>query len=210
MKRQIHPIVFLLALTLAWPAPASFAQSENADQKPSNHLQDNKTDDAVRKKPYAKEAIKHYNRGVELHQNGYLQEASNEYKAAIDLEWRMMEAWSNLGLIYVGQKLYDKAIESFERALSLSENFWGSDSPRLHPMLIRLAALCSAHNRYAESERLYKQALGINEKGIDSGYPETLEAYAALLRKTNRATEASKLEEKARIIRTSRTKANAE
>ncbi len=72
-----------------------------------------------KKKGYADEAVKHYNRGVEYHQNGSLNQAIQEYKAAIEADGRLAEAYSNLGAVYLAQKSYAKAAEAFNKALAL-------------------------------------------------------------------------------------------
>jgi tetratricopeptide (TPR) repeat protein len=72
-----------------------------------------------KKKGYADEAVKHYNRGVEFHQNGSLNQAVQEYKAAIEADGRLAEAYSNLGAVYLAQKSYAKAAEAFNKALAL-------------------------------------------------------------------------------------------
>jgi len=69
--------------------------------------------------PYADDAIKHYNHAVELHQSGFLNQAIGEYKAAIEADDRLEEAYSNLGLIYAAQRNYTKAIDVFNKALAL-------------------------------------------------------------------------------------------
>lgn len=74
------------------------------------------------KKSYVEEAIKHYNRGVELHQSGFLNQAIAEYKGAIEADSRMEEAFSNLGVIYAAQRNYPRAREAFQTALSLKPN----------------------------------------------------------------------------------------
>ena len=58
--------------------------------------------------------------------------------------------------------------------------------------------------RYAEAEPLYKRALAILEKALGPDHPDvatTLENYAALLRKTGRTTEATKMEARAKAVR---------
>jgi tetratricopeptide (TPR) repeat protein len=67
-------------------------------------------------RPYAKEAVGHYNKGIELHEHGFLSQAVTEYKAAIESDNRMGEAYSNLGVIYGAQRKYDNALECFEKA----------------------------------------------------------------------------------------------
>ncbi len=58
--------------------------------------------------------------------------------------------------------------------------------------------------RYAEAEPLYKRALAILEKALGPDHPDvatTLENYAALLRKTGRTTEATKMEARGKAVR---------
>ncbi len=58
--------------------------------------------------------------------------------------------------------------------------------------------------KYAEAEPLYKRSLAIVEKALGPEHPDvatSLKNYAALLRKTGRATEASKMEARAKAIR---------
>ncbi len=73
-------------------------------------------------KPYAREAIDQFNQGVELHKTGYLTKAITAYKAAIQADDRIEQAWSNLGLLYTAQKSWSKAMEAFDKALELKPN----------------------------------------------------------------------------------------
>src|SRR5271155_5736421 len=61
-----------------------------------------KTEEPKKKKKssYSEAAIKHYNRGVELHGQGFLNQAIQEYRQALESDSRMEESWSNLGGIY--------------------------------------------------------------------------------------------------------------
>lgn len=204
---SIRLIVIVLSLTLSgsdWP---SFATSESAEPNVFEFSTARNASRAKIKEPYAEGAINHYNRGVQLHQEGHLNSALSEYQSAIDLDGRMYEAWCNQGVIYCGQKHYDKAIEAFEKSLEIQERIWGSDNPRLCTPLVQLAALYAAHSRYVQAEQLYKRALPMAESSFNENYPAVLHAYASLLRKMNREAAASELEEKARHIRNCRLKA---
>ena len=67
-----------------------------------------------------------------------------------------------------------------------------------------LAWLCRVQGRYAEAELLFKRALTIQENALRPDHPdaaETLEDYAALLRKTGRSAEAEAMEARAKAIR---------
>ena len=61
-----------------------------------------------------------------------------------------------------------------------------------------------AQGRQAEAEPLHKRVLAIVEKALGSGHPSVatiLENYAALLRKTGRGAEATRMEARAKAIR---------
>ena len=67
-----------------------------------------------------------------------------------------------------------------------------------------MALLYDAQDNYAEAEPLYRRALAILEKALGPEHPnvaQVLENYAELLRKTNRKTEAAKMEARAKAIR---------
>ncbi len=112
-------------------------------------------------RPYAEEAFKHYNRGVELHQAGFLNQAIAEYKSAIEADARMEEAWSNLGGIYAAQKSYPKALEAFEKALQLK--------PDRPTTLNGYGTVLYARGKTVEAKEKWKQAVQI-EPGFASAY----------------------------------------
>jgi tetratricopeptide (TPR) repeat protein len=72
------------------------------------------------KDPYNKAAVEHYNEAIKLHKAGFLSKAIFEYQAAIDEDIRVVEAWTNLGVIYGIQKNYKAATNSFDHALEIS------------------------------------------------------------------------------------------
>ncbi len=58
--------------------------------------------------------------------------------------------------------------------------------------------------KYAEAEPLYERALAIREEALGAEHPhvaQSLENYAALLRKTGRDAEAARMEARAKAIR---------
>ena len=70
-----------------------------------------------------------------------------------------------------------------------------------------LAEIYRRRGQYAEAEPLYRRALTIRESVLGREHPEVatnLENYAALLRKTSRATEAAGLEARPQAIRAKR------
>ncbi len=67
-----------------------------------------------------------------------------------------------------------------------------------------LALLYQAQGRYPEAEALYERSLAIGEKALGAEHPDvaqSLENYAALLRKTRRGAEAENMEARAKAIR---------
>ena len=67
-----------------------------------------------------------------------------------------------------------------------------------------MAEIYRDEGRYADAEPLIKQALAIWQKASMSEHPSaasSLEIYADLLRKTNRAAEAAEIEARAKAIR---------
>jgi len=77
--------------------------------------------------------------------------------------------------------------------------------------LNNLGLLYRAQGKYAEAEPLYRRALAIAEKTLGPGHPDlavVLRGLAALLRATDRKTEAEQLEARATLIRAKRTWTN--
>ncbi len=105
---------------------------------------------------------------------------------------------------------YVEAVKQTKAALSLAEAF-GPDDPRLATTLYVLARLYDTQGSYAEAEPLHKRTLRIVEKALGPEHPnvaQSLENYAAELRKTGRTTEAVKLEARAKAIRAKHAKEN--
>ena len=114
------------------------------------------------KKPYADQAVKHYNRGVELHQSGFLNQAIAEYKSAIEADARMEEAYSNIGLIYAAQRNYTKAQEAFSKALSLKA---------ARPTTLNgLGTVLYARGKVPEAMEKWKQAIAIDPQFASAYY----------------------------------------
>ena len=117
------------------------------------------TDDApasaeTAKKPYKDEAVRHYNRGHDLHKQGFYNQAIAEYRQAVLADDRMEEAHTNLGLIYAGQKNFAKAMESFKKSLALNPNRTNA--------LNGLGAVLYAKNRPQEAMEQWKKAVQID------------------------------------------------
>lgn len=142
------------------PMPADKSVAVPADPEPATPAASAASGNADTR-PYAEEAFKRYNRGVELHQAGFLNQAIAEYKGAIEADARMEEAWSNLGGIYAAQKSYPKAMEAFEKALQLK--------PDRPTTLNGYGTVLYARGKTAEAKEKWKQAVQI-EPGFASAY----------------------------------------
>ncbi len=97
-----------------------------------------------------------------------------------------------------------------------SNGNWDEKSPRAHDIQLSQLRparpeseactqlsrwLYDAQGRYAEAEPLYKRSLSIREKALGPEHPnvaQSLENYAALLRKTGRDAEAARMETRAK------------
>jgi len=180
----------------ATTAPVTVSKSEadsaskDSDQAKRAHLA--KTSDKAKKKikpispddrqPYTEGAVKHYNRGVELHQSGFLNQAIAEYKLAILADERIEEAYSNLGVIYAAQRNYPKAKSSFEMALLLK--------PNRPTTLNGLGTVLYAQGHIKDAKKKWQQALAADPNFASAYYnmgnayeseknlPEALDAYA--------------------------------
>ncbi len=114
---------------------------------------------------------------------------------------------NNLSRIYYLQGRYAEAEPLVRHALAIREKVLGKH-PDTANSLNNVAKLCYSLGRYSEAEPLYQRSLIMFEETLGKEHPilvATLENYAALLRKMNRADEAAKLEARARQIRLSTT-----
>jgi tetratricopeptide (TPR) repeat protein len=114
------------------------------------------------KRPYSAEAVEHYNRGIELHQSGFLNQAIAEYKAAITADPRMEEAYSNLGVIYAAQHSYSKAKDAFTHALSLK--------PNRPTTLNGLGTVLYAQKKFDEAKDKWLQAVTVDPNFASAYY----------------------------------------
>lgn len=108
------------------------------------------------RKGFNKEAIAHYNRGRALYEQGFFNKAIESYKAAVAIEERMDQAYSNLGLIYIKQNNYAKAQEAFKKALSLK--------PDSAYSLNGMASVLFFQKKYEEAIAKWEQAVKADPK----------------------------------------------
>ena len=137
------------------------------------------------------------------------------YKRALDIRIKehndantpdVYKTYNDIGELYLYLKDYKSAEESYQNALDIVERVFGKDqgSALVVTSLINLADVYRAQGKYAQAEPLYKQAMLNLENGKRKDTLEMadiLERYAEVLQNTNRATEAGKLKEDAKAIR---------
>jgi tetratricopeptide (TPR) repeat protein len=116
------------------------------------------------------------------------------------------KTYNDIGELYLYLKDYKSTEESYQNALNIVERVFGKDqgSALVVTSLLNLAGVYRAQGKYAQAEPLYKQAMLNLENGKRKDTLEMadiLERYAEVLQNTNRATEASKLTEDAKAIR---------
>ena len=119
-------------------------------------------------------------------------------------------SYTDGGIKAFQQGKHAEAEKFFQAAVKEAEQFGPQDS-RLPQSLNNLAALYYKQGQYARAEPVYKRSLGTREKALGPEHPDvaqSLQSYAALLRKTNRATEASGMEARAQAIRAKQSKKN--
>ena len=122
------------------------------------------------KQPYLPESIKHYNQAVELHRSGSINRAIAEYKTAVDIDGRLLEAWFNLGRIFAAQKSYGEAIEAYNKVLNIERSLPPTHSGRFMSFAA-LADVYQEQGNCAKAEELYREALSMNDKGLGMAYP---------------------------------------
>src|SRR5919201_4740049 len=100
----------------------------------------------------------HNSRGIELADRGWLDEAINDFKKAIELDPRSAHAHDNLATVYSEKKRYREALQEYLTALSLEP-----DSATAHYNLACFLATHGADMAIAE----YKDAIQ-----LDPEYPD--------------------------------------
>ena len=108
------------------------------------------------------------------------------------------------GSVYLAQKRYLLAEESYKKSLAILQKTVEPDHPFVAVTLNNLAESYYLQGRYDQAEPLYQRSLEMLEKTLGSDHPHLatgLENYSALLRVTSRASEAKKMEALAKAIR---------
>jgi tetratricopeptide (TPR) repeat protein len=100
----------------------------------------------------------------------------------------------------------------YQRSLKIYEKSLGPEHPDVATSLNNLAELYRIQGQYGKAEPLYQRSLKIWEKSLGPDHPDvatSLKNYAELLSQTGRTKEASRLADRARIIRGKHEQSNA-
>lgn len=109
----------------------------------------------------------------------------------------------NLAVLYQNAGRPAEAISEMEKSVALSRTTPHAE-PSLAQRLTFLGELYGSAGRLREAEQIFQEALRVAENSPTLAHeymPELLSSYAAVLRKTNRRTEAKELEARAHTIR---------
>lgn len=113
---------------------------------------------------------------------------------------------TNLGGRLRDQGKFAEAEPMLQRALAIRTKILPPDHPDIVRSTLGLANLYADQKKYAEADPLFQKCIAILErlKLYGTGYPnlpDTLRAYAGVLKQSGRADEAQKLEARANTLR---------
>jgi tetratricopeptide (TPR) repeat protein len=113
--------------------------------------------------------------------------------------------WQNRGELFRAQGRFTDAESCFKQALELRRKVLDNAHPEVAITAMSLATMYLSQNRCAEAEPALKCALQVRVRAFGVENPAVaacIETYVALLKRTKRGAIASKLEARARDIRT--------
>jgi tetratricopeptide (TPR) repeat protein len=142
-------------------------------------------------------ALAYMNRGLVYFRKGDDEMAISDYTRSLEIDAGLALAYANRGRAYGRSGQFDQALSDLNRALEIN--------PGAAEAYDGLARVHAVQGKYGEAESLFKKALAIFEMrfGPEHLYvAESLEGYAAVLRKMRREAEAGEAEARAKAIRT--------
>lgn len=105
--------------------------------------------------------------------------------------------YQNIAAMYAAQGKLSEAEEAIRKALAAAERAFGPDNARIVVFLNSLGTVLVTEGKYAGAEPVYKRSFNIVEKqhkNKDPNFRAAVQSYALVLRKLNRASEATALE----------------
>jgi tetratricopeptide (TPR) repeat protein len=139
-------------------APPVVVSAVIAGHKPDNNtkvkLQPQETTVQVRTKPEAAESKALFAQALERQREGKLKEAKRLYQKVVKIDQYNLQAFNNLGVIYMSEKNYKRAIMRFHDAIKIKHDY-----PDAH---YNLACLYAQKNDAAQSLLYLKNAIRYN------------------------------------------------
>lgn len=127
------------------------------------HLQQTATTDIIPDEQAAcRQAIEHYNKGVDFQAGNQIEKAGNEYLLAINIRPEFPEPCNNLGAIAMSAKAYDEAAACLDRALALN--------PHFPDARYNLATCRKLQQMPLEAEEEYRRVIALNPDHAEAHY----------------------------------------
>jgi tetratricopeptide (TPR) repeat protein len=152
----------------------------------------------------------HHAAGIKAYAQGNYRGAERQFLTALRLaeiagtiHEHSASSLNNLSLVYKRQRKLRKAETCFRRALQIYE-VTAPGSVQYARTLYHLATLYHAKKEYTEAESLYQRCIVLTQRTLGESHPKLakrLEAYARLLRHTNRDERAAQMKARATAIR---------
>jgi len=108
------------------------------------------------------EVIVHLFRGTDFSNKGKLDEAVAEFKKAVSINPSLIEAYLNLGIVYVRKGMLDEAIAEWKKAVAIN--------PNLTDAHLNLGVAYHSKGMVDDAITEYKKALSINPNFAEANY----------------------------------------
>ena len=79
--------------------------------------------------------------------------------------------YNNLGIVFSSQAKFDRALESFRKALTLSEKALGSDNPYIAMLLNNIGVMFQDQGDYDKALVYHRRGIAIKEKSLGPEHP---------------------------------------
>jgi|GEM_PF-6628496 len=112
MKCGFPAVLLLIALCLPPGSTVCAEETNESKSAPPDQSANAETD--------TEGAKAHYDKGLDLQQNGKETEAIVEYNKAIKCDKSLFQAWRNLGVIYLFRRQFQQALPYAETAMKLN------------------------------------------------------------------------------------------
>ena len=116
----IHPVMQRIS---ALPVAPPVVKKPEPNKNIKVEFKPQKTIARVRTKQEIAESKALYTQALEWHREGKLEEAKKLYRKVVEIDQHNVQAFNNLGVIYMGEKNYKRAIMRFNNALDIKHDY---------------------------------------------------------------------------------------